>query len=88
VLVRLDREPGLERATCLREWWPNDIVHESVILGRSKDGHKLTDEELDAWVATFPIEPMGSTEFEFPADFGPARNKSSDGTSHRDALHR
>jgi hypothetical protein len=29
-----------------------------VVLGTSRDGHELTEAELDAWVATFPIEPM------------------------------
>jgi len=30
--------------------------HESVVLGKSSDGHELTKEELDQWVASFPIE--------------------------------
>jgi hypothetical protein len=56
VLIRLDRIPGLEGATCHRTWWPNHTVHESVVLGRSSDSHELTKEELDQWVAGFPIE--------------------------------
>jgi hypothetical protein len=31
-------------------------VHESVVLGTSSDGHEVTAEELDTWVASFPIE--------------------------------
>jgi hypothetical protein len=42
VLRRLDRKPGLAGAVCLRNWWPNDIVHESVVLGTSSDGRELT----------------------------------------------
>ena len=47
---------ALEGATCRRTWWPNDIVSENVVLGTCSDGHELTAEELDAWVASFPIE--------------------------------
>ena len=56
VLIRLDRIPGLEGAMCRRTWWPNGTVHKSVVLGKSSDGHELTKEELDQWVASFPIE--------------------------------
>ena len=56
VLVRLDRKPGLEGAMCRRMLWPDGTVSENVMLGMSSDGRELTDAELDAWVASFPIE--------------------------------
>jgi|SRR5580658_8357943 hypothetical protein len=56
VVIRLDRMPGLEGATCLRTLLPDGTVSESVVLGRSRTGHELTETELDVWVASFPIE--------------------------------
>jgi|HubBroStandDraft_4_1064222.scaffolds.fasta_scaffold953754_2 hypothetical protein len=56
VLRRLDRVPGLEGATPRRTLWPNGTVCENVVLRASTDGHKLTDDELDRWVAGLPIE--------------------------------
>jgi hypothetical protein len=56
VLRRLDRKPGLEGATCRRTWWPDDTVNENVVLGTRHGGRDLTDEELDEWVQSFPIE--------------------------------
>jgi hypothetical protein len=56
VLRRLDRVPGLEGATCRRTWWPDDTVCENVVVGASSDGRELTEEELDRWVNSFPIE--------------------------------
>jgi len=50
------REPGLVGAICSRTLCPNGIVSECIFLGRSADGHRLTNEELDRWIATFPIE--------------------------------
>jgi hypothetical protein len=40
------------------------------VLGTSSDGHELTAEELDAWVASFPIELMETVlrPFILPAD--------------------
>src|SRR5580658_1790684 len=37
-------EPDLENSTCQRT------------LRRRNNGHEITDDELNAWVATFPIE--------------------------------
>ena len=56
MLRRVDRVPGLEGATCRRTLCSDGTVSESVLLGLSRDGHVLTDAELDAWVATFPIK--------------------------------
>ena len=56
MLRRVDRTDGLEGATCRRTLCSDGTVSESVVLGESLDGRELTDAELDAWVATFPIE--------------------------------
>jgi hypothetical protein len=56
VLHRLDRISGLEGATCWRTLLRDGTVSESVVLGRSSNGRAATDEELDRWVETFPIE--------------------------------
>ena len=54
VVRRLDREPGLEQATCRRTLWPNGTLFESVYLGASgSDG--FTDEEFERWIESFPI---------------------------------
>jgi hypothetical protein len=60
VLIRLDRIPGLEGATCRRMLWPNGTVSESVVMGTSREGREPTREELDRWVASFPIEPFST----------------------------
>ena len=57
MLRRLDRIPGLEGPHAAGLGSPA-ILNENVVLGTSRDGHELTEAELDAWVATFPIEPM------------------------------
>ena len=57
-LHKLDRQPGLEGDVCRRTLLPNGIVNENIVLGTSRNGRELTAAELDAWVATFPTEPM------------------------------
>jgi hypothetical protein len=56
VLRRVDSIPGLAGAACWRTLLPDGTVSESVALGTSSNGREVTDEELDAWVASFPIE--------------------------------
>ena len=56
VLRRLDHKPGLDGATCRRTLLPNGTLSESVVLGTSHPDRDLTDEELDRWVESFPIE--------------------------------
>ncbi len=34
-------------------------VSESVVLGTSRNGRAVTEEDLDRWVAGFPIEEQG-----------------------------
>jgi hypothetical protein len=60
VLIRLDRIPGFEGATCRRMLWPDGTLSENEVLGTSSDGREPTEEELDQWVATFPIEPFST----------------------------
>ena len=38
---------------------PDGTVSESFVMGTSGSGRAVTDEELDAWVASFPIEEQG-----------------------------
>jgi hypothetical protein len=70
VVRRLDRLPSLDGATCRRTLWPNGTVGESVVLGTGRDGRELTDEELDEWIDSFPIESlqMGIRHFALPTD--------------------
>jgi len=57
VVQRMEGKPGLENATCSRTLWPDGTVLEMVRLGERGEGQEeLTDEELDRWVASFPIE--------------------------------
>jgi hypothetical protein len=49
-------KPDLENSTCRRTLWPNGTVHESIVLAPGNNGRELTDDELDRWVASFPIE--------------------------------
>lgn len=53
---RIGREESLENATCSRTIWPNGTLFEMVRLNGSKEGRgRLSDEELDRWVESFPI---------------------------------
>ena len=45
-----------ESATCRRTLCPNGTVLESVQFRTSRNGPELTQEELDMWVASFPVE--------------------------------
>ena len=49
-------KPDLENSTCRRTLWPNGTVHESIVLVPGNNGRELSDDELDRWVASFPIE--------------------------------
>ena len=54
--AELDRNPDLEGATCRRTLCPNGTVLESVEFTTRNDDRELTQEELDKWVASFPVE--------------------------------
>lgn len=49
---------NLEGATRRRPLWPNGTVFESVEFRTSSNGRELTQEELDKWVTTFPVETL------------------------------
>ena len=50
-------EDDFETTTCSRTLWPNGKLFEMVHLNGHKPGSKtLSDEELDRWVESFPIE--------------------------------
>ena len=50
-------EPSLDDATCRRTLWPDGTLFELVEFNRHNDGpDELTDEELDRWVETFPVQ--------------------------------
>jgi hypothetical protein len=52
------RNPSLENATCRRTLCPNGTVLESVEFTTRSNGRELTQEELDKWFASFPVETL------------------------------
>jgi len=57
VVGAIGPEEGLQNATCQRTLSANGLLTEVVRLKGSGDG--LTDEDLDRFVESFPIEPVG-----------------------------
>jgi hypothetical protein len=56
VVMRVDRKPSLEGATCTRTLCPNGTIMQVIHLDQSRPGREeLTDEELERWIETFPI---------------------------------
>src|ERR1700733_12652937 len=56
---RRDREPSFEKATCKRSLCPDGTLWEVVRLDKiGEDGERPTDDELNSWIAGFPIEPL------------------------------
>lgn len=56
---RQDRQPSFEKATCRRSLCPDGTLFEVVRLDKIyEDGDQPTDEELNRWIASFPIEPL------------------------------
>jgi hypothetical protein len=50
-------KPSLEGATCMRTLWPNGTLFEMVQFHKSSGGpDELTQDELDRWVESFPIQ--------------------------------
>jgi hypothetical protein len=63
IVQRADRRPSLENATCQRSLYANGTLLELVRLDRSDEGRKpLTDEELERWVETFPVQGLGRND--------------------------
>ena len=57
VISRIGRGESLENASCSRTIWPNGTLFEMVRLNGNRAGlGALSDEELDRWVDSFPIE--------------------------------
>jgi hypothetical protein len=56
VLLRLGRVPGFSGRGTLKDGCGSGTVFENVVLETSSDGREITDAELGAWVASFPIE--------------------------------
>ena len=51
VVMRVDRKPSLEGATCIRTLCPDGTLMQVVHLDQSRPGREeLTDEELDRWL--------------------------------------
>lgn len=48
----------LANSTCRRTLWPNGTVCENVVLATGNNGGELTQEQLDKWVASFPVETL------------------------------
>jgi hypothetical protein len=50
-------KPSLEDARCRRTLWPDGTLFEMVEFNQHNEGpDELTDEELDTWVKTFPVD--------------------------------
>jgi len=57
IVCRYGAKTSLENATCKRTLGPDGTVMELVELYGSNEGpERVTAEELDRWVASFPIE--------------------------------
>ena len=60
VVSRVDRKPSLEGATCTRTLCPDGTLMQVIHLDQSRPGRdELTDEELQRWIETFPIDRLG-----------------------------
>lgn len=57
----IDKPLNLETSSCVRLFWPDGTLFEEVMLDGSSSN--LTDEELDTFVATFPIEPARNSGY-------------------------
>lgn len=57
IVCRHGSRTGLKNATCTRTLWPDGTVAELVEMYGSNEGpERIPDEEMDKWVASFPIE--------------------------------
>jgi hypothetical protein len=66
------RRPGrgwsFKRATCTRSLCPDGTLWEVVHLDKiGEDGDQPTDEELNRWIAGFPIKPLRTWHSEMTA---------------------
>ena len=59
VARRIGHEPSFDEATCTRSLCPDGTLWEVVRLDKiGEGGEQPTDEELNTWIAGFPIEPL------------------------------
>lgn len=58
IVRRMDRKAGLAGATCTRTLLPGGMVSEVVRLDRGNGGREPSEQELDGWIASFPIAQM------------------------------
>jgi hypothetical protein len=49
-------KPSLEDATCRRTLWPDGTLFEMIEFHTHNAGPELTDEELDGWLESFPVD--------------------------------
>ena len=50
-------KPSLEGATCIGTLWPNGTLFEMVRFNKGNQGpDELTQDELDRWIESFPIQ--------------------------------
>jgi hypothetical protein len=60
VVTQCGSNPGLDGAECTRTLCEDGTLLEVVkLLGDRKAPGQLTDEELELWVASFPIDVLG-----------------------------
>jgi len=52
----LGRKAELGKSTCRRFLCADGTVSETIVLAPGENGHKITDAELEEWIAGFPIE--------------------------------
>ncbi len=58
IVRRMDRKAGLAGAICIRRLLPGGAVSEVVRLDKGSGGAEPSEEELDRWIARFPIEQI------------------------------
>src|SRR5271169_236334 len=58
LICRAGAKRTLDGATCQRTLWPDGTLFEMVRFRPNKDGPEVTDDELERWIATFPVEGL------------------------------
>jgi len=50
----------LENSTCNRNWGIDGTLCENVTLFSGPNGRVITDDEVEEWIGSFPIEPLSA----------------------------
>jgi hypothetical protein len=58
VFGRSGARPSLEGATCRRTLCPDGTLLETVAYTKHNDGPDLTDEEIEQWIESFPVQTL------------------------------